>query len=297
MPTPRPAAPAPWALPPAEVLADVQGSPDGLTRADAQTRLTRDGPNELAAPKRQPAWRRFLVHFDNVLVYILIAAAVLKAITGDWVDFAVIAVVIVANALIGFIQEGRATSALASLRSMVSLDAQVLRDGAWSVVDAGTLVVGDIVRVRSGDRVPADMRLLSESNLQVDEAALTGESEPSAKDIRPVGADAGVGDRSCLLFSGTIVTVGNGEGVVVAIGADTEIGRISAMVAEVDDLDTPLTRQLAHLGKQLSILRSRSPPVMLVIGRVIHNFAVDESDLGGHRYSRSPRCPKGCPHW
>ena len=276
MPTPRPAAPAPWALPPAEVLADVQGSPDGLTRADAQTRLTRDGPNELAAPKQQPAWRRFLVHFDDVLVYILIAAAVLKAITGDWVDFAVIAVVIVANALIGFIQEGRATSALASLQSMVSLDAQVLRDGAWSVVDAGTLVVGDIVRVRSGDRVPADVRLLSESNLQVDEAALTGESEPSAKDVRPVGADAGVGDRSCLLFSGTIVTVGNGEGVVVAIGADTEIGRISAMVAEVDDLDTPLTRQLAHLGKQLSILIAVAAAVMLVIGRVIHNFAVDE---------------------
>ena len=189
-----------------------------------------------------------------MLIYILIAAAVLKALTGDWVDFAVIVVVIVATGLIGFIQEGRAASALAGLRKMQSLSAQVRRDGDWGVVDSATLVVGDVVRVRSGDRVPADVRLLSSAQLQVDESALTGESLAADKSDDVNDADAGIGDRTSMLFSGTIVTAGNGEGVVVATGGDTEIGRISALVAEQDAMDTPLARQLAHLGKQLSVL-------------------------------------------
>lgn len=265
-----------WALSAEDVLRDVGSSPVGLEESAAQQRLAADGPNRLPDPAVVPAWRRFVHHFDDVLVYILIAAAVLKAISGDWVDFAVIAAVIVANAIIGYVQEGRAANALASLATMVSLDAQVRRDGTWGVIDATGLVVGDVVRLRSGDRVPADLRLFAESNLQVDEAALTGESVPAPKSIEPVGADAGVGDRSCLVFSGTIVTAGNAEGVVVATGAGTEIGRISSLVAEQEVLDTPLTRQLAHLGKQLSILIGAMAVVMLLIGRLVHDFARDD---------------------
>lgn len=267
---------APWAFPADEVLAEFGARPHGLSDADVTRRREAHGRNELPAVPPTPAWRRFLAHFDDVLIYILLAAAVLKAIAADWVDFTVIIIVAVANAVIGFVQEGRSRHALASLRTIMSLETQVRRGGTWGVVDAVTLVPGDVVRVRSGDRVPADLRLLRATNLQVDEAALTGESLPATKHVAAVGADAGVGDRASMLFSGTIVSTGNGEGVVVATGAHTEIGRISALVAGMDHIDTPLARQLARLAKQLSVLIGLMAAVMLLIGRVVHDFAFDD---------------------
>ncbi|MCL2089946.1 MAG: HAD-IC family P-type ATPase [Micrococcales bacterium] len=267
---------SPHALPAAEVLRLLETDADGLTSDDATVRLLSTGRNALPDPPRPPAWRRFVGHFDDVLVYILLTAAVLKAILGNWVDFTVILAVAVINALVGFLQEGRAQKALDSIKQMLSLEAQVRRDGQWGLVDAATLVPGDVVRVRAGDRVPADLRLLTATNLQVDEAALTGESVPAAKGVAPVADDAGVGDRTCLLFSSTLVTTGVGEGVVTATGAATEIGKIQTLVAEVDPLDTPLTRQLARLGKHLSILIAAMAAVMLIIGRVIHDFPRDE---------------------
>ncbi|MFC8191907.1 cation-translocating P-type ATPase [Cellulomonas sp. NPDC057328] len=268
--------PAPWSLPGAEVLRAVGGSPDGLAGAHAADRLARDGRNELPEPPRPSVLRRLLSQYADVLIYILVAAAVLKALVGDWVDLAVIVVVIVATGLIGFVQEGRAVSALAGLRKMQSLDAQVRRDGGWGVVDAATLVVGDVVRVRSGDRVPADVRLLASSGLQVDESALTGESVPATKDDAVADADAGVGDRSSMLFSGTIVTAGNAEGVVVGTGAGTEIGRISTLVADQDSTDTPLARQLERLGTQLAVLIGVLAVVMLLVGYLVHGLEVEE---------------------
>ncbi len=261
---------------PDTVLATLGTTPDGLTQAEAERRLAQVGPNRLPEPPRKNAVVRFLVHFDDVLIYILLAAAVLKAILGDWVDFAVILAVAVANAVVGFVQEGRADKALAGIATMLSLEADVRRDGEWRTVAADDLVPGDVVRVRSGDRVPADARLVEATTLQVEEAALTGESVPADKDVEPVGADAGVGDRSSMLFSGTIVTTGRGIAVVTATAGATEIGRIQQLVAEVDHLDTPLTRQLARLGKQLSWLILAMAAAMLVIGRVIHSFALDE---------------------
>jgi len=266
-----------WAATVHDVLAATGTPGGGLSGDDAATRLAADGPNRLPEPAGRPAWLRFLAHFDDVLVYVLVAAAVLKIIAGDWVDFGVIAVVIVANAVIGYVQEGRAASALASLSTMVSLDAQVERDGTWGVVDAADLVVGDLVRVRSGDRIPADLRLVRTSNLQIDEAALTGESVSAEKDAEPVGVDAGVGDRSSMAFSGTIVTAGTGEGVVVATGAGTEIGRISQLVADQEEIETPLTKQIAKLGKQISLLILVLAVAMLIIGRLVHDF--DREDL------------------
>ena len=273
---PSSSAPKPWAASPEEVLASVDSTIDGLAGSEVERRLARDGRNELPTPKPVPAWRRLLSQYNDILIYILIAAAALKAYSGDWVDFAVIAVVILATGLIGFIQEGRAASALASLQTMQSLDAQVLRDGTWGVVDAATIVLGDVIRVRSGDRVPADVRLLTSSSLQVDEAALTGESVPAQKELEPVAAEAGVGDRSSMLFSSTIITAGTAEAVVVSTGGNTEIGRISALVADQEKLDTPLSRQLAKLGTQLAILIGVMAVVMLAIGYFVHDFHGDE---------------------
>ncbi|MBK8462674.1 MAG: HAD-IC family P-type ATPase [Nigerium sp.] len=265
----------PWAYDPAEVLAGQGSNATGLSSADASARLAQFGSNNLPAAAPVPAWKRLLAHFDDILIYILLGAGVLKALVGDWVDCIVILVVALANAMIGFIQEGRATSALESLRTMMSLEAQVQRDGTWSNADSSTLVPGDVIRVRSGDRVPADARILLQANLQVDEAALTGESVPAVKNVESVGADAGVGDRSSMLFSGTIVATGNADAVVTATGANTEIGQISALVAGQHAVDTPLTLQLARLAKQLSVAIGLAAAVMLIIGRFVHDFSFD----------------------
>ena len=273
--TTAPAAP-PFARAPGSVLAALRSDGTGLASDDAALRLAETGPNRLPEPRRRHPLLRFLAHFDDVLIYILLAAAVLKAILGEWVDFAVILVVAVVNALVGFVQEGRAASALAGIATMLSVDAQVQRDGAWQHVDAEALVPGDVVRVRSGDRVPADSRLLEAVSLQVDEAALTGESTPAAKDVEAVAPDAGVGDRTSMLFSGTIVTAGRGVAVVTATGSGTEIGRIQSLVGETEQLETPLTRQLARLGKQLSWTILAMAAAMLVVGRLAHSFALDE---------------------
>ena len=283
--TPSPASPAaassapgarPYAEAPDAVLAELRSAPAGLHDAEAARRLAEHGPNRLPAPPGKSWLRRLLGHFDDILIYILLASAVLKALLGDWVDFTVILAVAVINAAVGFLQEGQAERALDGIRTMLSLDAQVRRDGEWQEVDAETLVPGDVVRVRSGDRVPADLRLLEATNLQVEEAALTGESVPAAKHVEAVGVDAGVGDRASMLFSSTIVAVGTGVGVVTATGAGTEIGRIQSLIAEVDHLETPLSRKLAQFGKALSLGILAMAAFMLVIGRVIHDWDVPE---------------------
>ncbi|MFJ2519290.1 cation-translocating P-type ATPase [Cellulosimicrobium cellulans] len=267
---------APWSRPPDEVLAELGTDAGGLSNGDAAARLAEVGPNRLPPPQRDPLWKRILVHFDDVLIYILLVSAVLKAILGDWVDFTVILAVAVINAAIGFIQEGRAESALEGIRNMLSVNAEVRRDGAWARVDADDVVPGDVVRVRSGDRVPADVRLIQATNLRVEESALTGESVAAAKKVDAVGAVAGVGDRSSMLFSSTLVAAGQGVGVVTATGTATEIGRIQTMISEVRSLATPLTRQLDRFGKLLAVLILAMAVVMVIIGRVFHDFTVPE---------------------
>lgn len=267
---------APWSRSPDDVLAELGTDAGGLSNADAAARLAEVGPNRLPPPQRDPLWKRILVHFDDVLIYILLVSAVLKAILGDWVDFTVILAVAVINAAIGFIQEGRAESALEGIRNMLSVNAEVRRDGAWARVDADDVVPGDVVRVRSGDRVPADVRLIQATNLRVEESALTGESVAAAKKVDAVGADAGVGDRSSMLFSSTLVAAGQGVGVVTATGTATEIGRIQTMISEVRSLATPLTRQLDRFGKLLAVLILAMAVVMVIIGRVFHDFTVPE---------------------
>ena len=260
----------------AEVLAVLGSSGAGLDNDTARERLATYGANKLPAKKPRPALLRFLAHFNDVLIYILIAAGVLKAILGEWVDFAVIISVAVINALVGFLQEGRAQRALDSILGMLSVIAQVRRDGDWQKLDAQTLVPGDVERIASGDRIPADMRLLEVSNLRAEESALTGESVPTTKNVAQVGADAGLGDRISMVYSGTIVSAGAGTGVVTATGSGTEIGRIQSLIADVETIETPLTRKLARFGRQLSLAILGMAALMLVIGKLIHQFSVSE---------------------
>jgi magnesium-transporting ATPase (P-type) len=262
----------PFALPVPEVESELGTDVGGLTSEEARTRLAVAGPNVLPEPPRKPAILRFLAHFNDTLIYILLGAGAIKAIMGDWLDFWVIMAVAVINAVIGYVQEGRAETALAGIRGMLSSSAGVRRDGGWTTVAAADLVPGDVVRLAPGDRVPADIRLFQSFQLRIDESALTGESVPSSKGTDPVAPDAGVGDRASMAFSGTIVSAGQGRGIVTDTGAATEIGKIQALVGDAGSLATPLTKQLDDFGKKLTLVILGLAVVMLAIGRFLHGM-------------------------
>jgi magnesium-transporting ATPase (P-type) len=226
--TPEDPSASDWHARPAdEVLASMEGGRQGLTTDQAAGRLLRHGRNVLPPARKRGPFMRFLLQFHNVLIYVLLAAAVVTALLGHWVDSGVILGVVVINAFIGFIQEGKAEAALEAIRGMLSPHAQVLRDGHRREIDAAGLVPGDIVFLVSGDRVPADLRLVDVKSLRIEEAALTGESVAVEKQVELVDADASLGDRASMAWSGTLVAYGQGTGVVTATGGDTEIGRIS----------------------------------------------------------------------
>ncbi len=266
----------PYARSGGDVLAAYGSSEEGLSVELAARRQIEVGPNALPQPKPESPIRRFLRQMDDILIYILLASAALKAIIGDWVDFGVILAVAVLNGIIGFIQEGRAERALQGIQQMLSSSAAVRRGGDWVGVPAEDLVPGDLIRVRAGDRVPADARLLQAAGLQVDESALTGEAVGVSKRVEPVEPEAGLGDRSSMLYSSTIVTGGQGIAVVTATGPRAEIGRIQQMVAEVDQFDTPLTRQLTVFGKMIAIAVLIMALIMVVVGRVVHSMSVPD---------------------
>jgi magnesium-transporting ATPase (P-type) len=277
-----------------DVLVELGVDRDGLTSEEAARRLEHEGPNRLPEPARESMVARVLKHFHDVLIYILLVAVVVTALLGHWIDSAVIFGVVVINAVIGFVQEGKAEQALEGIRKMLSLDAQVRRDGHWTHVDAEMLVPGDVVRLRSGDRVPADVRLIETTNLQIEESALTGESVATHKHPDPVAEDAGLGDRSAMAYSGTLVTSGRATGVVTATGPSTEIGRINTMIGEVETLATPLTRQMATFGKQLSIAIVALAVLVFLIGLVLHDTAVSELFLAAIGFSVAA-IPEGLP--
>ncbi len=264
----------PYALPVDDILNQLRSHRDGLSGAEAADRIKAVGFNRLPAPPKEGRLKRFFKHFNDLLIYILLVAAAAKAFLGKWVDVCVILAVAVINAVIGFIQEGKAEEALDGIRKMLSLRAHTRREGEWIELDAAELVPGDIVRLRSGDRVPADIRLLETVNLRVEESALTGESVPTEKSPERVDARAGVGDRRCMAFSGTLVAAGRGMGVVTATGPATELGRISRMMTEVESLATPLTKQMAAFGKSLSFVIIAMAAVMFLIGW-LHGFGLD----------------------
>jgi magnesium-transporting ATPase (P-type) len=266
----------------------------GLISDQARERLDRYGHNALPPPEKAGPLLRFLRHFHNVLIYILLAAALGTALLGHWVDTGVILAVVLINTLIGFIQEGKAAKALDAIRDMLSPKAAVMRDGRRREVPADELVPGDIVLLQAGDRVPADLRLLEVKNLRVEEAVLTGESVPVEKAVDPVAEDAPLGDRACMAFSGTLVAFGRGTGVVVGTGAHTEIGRISEMLGEVQSLQTPLVRQMEQFGHWLAVVILFISAATFAFGYWIRSYPLDEMFLAAVSLAVST-IPEGLP--
>ena len=260
----------------AQILEQKQTQPEGLSQAEAAERLHKLGPNALPQKKGKPAWLRFLAHFNDVLIYILLAAAVMTAVMGHWVDTAVILGVTVINALIGYIQESNAEKSLQSIRNMLSSDAQVIRDGKHATIRTTDLVPGDVVVLRAGDRIPADMRLIEAHNLRVEEAILTGESTVVDKHTDALTGDLPLGDRTNMLFSGTTVSAGGGVGVVVATGQATELGRINQMMADVETNRTPLLVQMDKLGKAIFVIILAMMAVLFVFSVLLRDMPMGE---------------------
>jgi magnesium-transporting ATPase (P-type) len=220
----------------------------GLDSAEAAERLKTYGANRLPQGKKKGPLMRFLAQFNNILIYVLLAAGFIKLMLSLWLDASIIFAVVILNSFLGFVQEGRAEKALDSIRNMLSAEARVLRGGEARMIPAEGLVPGDIVLLESGDKIPADMRLVEARNLRTEEAALTGESVPAEKATAPVAAKATVGDRENMAFSGTMVVSGRAVGITVATGSQTELGRINQMLAEVKAFETPLLRQIKRFG-------------------------------------------------
>lgn len=234
----------------------------GLTDDQVKRRIEEYGANVLPAAKARPVWLRLLAQFNNVLIYVLMTAVLVTALLGHWLDTAVIFAVVLVQGVVGFIQEGRAEKALAAIRHMLAPRATVLRNSERKHIDASELVPGDVLLLEPGDRVPADIRLDQVHGLTVDEAMLTGESVPVEKGLAGQPADAPLGDRLCLAYSGTLVKSGTARGVVVATGQQSEIGRISGLLSEVAVLQTPLTQQMNKFSRYLSL-------VIVLVGLVV----------------------------
>ncbi len=253
-----------------ETLQALKTSRDGLPFDEAARRLEEQGPNVLPRGKRDGIFTLLWRQINNPLIWVLIASGAV-AMVADWEgdgikNGIVILAVVIINSSIGFVQEYRAGKAIESLTEMVPENVTVLRDSRQHTVSASDLVAGDIVLLASGDRVPADLRLLNSKNLHIDEAMLTGESVPASKHPKSIDRDAVIGDQSCMAFAGTIATYGTGTGVVVATGASTELGKISALLHEATDLETPLTRALGEIGKYITIGILAVTALMLAIG-------------------------------
>lgn len=250
-----------------EVIKDLQTSFQGLSLEEAQKRLEQYGPNELKEKKKKTLCMMFLDQFKDFMIIVLIAAAIVSGIVGELSDTIAIIVIVVLNAIIGFVQEYRAEKAMAALKKMAAPSATVIRDGKPSDIPASELVPGDIVILEAGKIVPADMRLIEGAQLKVEEAALTGESIPVEKHIKVLHDETiPLGDRKNMAYKGTVVSYGRGMGVVVATGVNTELGRIATMLQEEEEVKTPLQKRLAVFGQKLAIAVLVICAVIFIIG-------------------------------
>ena len=262
-----------WHARPAhEVLEALRSTPQGLDAQEAVRRLAQLGPNALPVARRRGPLVRFLAQFNNALIYFLLAAAIAAGVLGHLIDAIVIMAVIFVNAVIGFVQEGKAEQALAAMRRLISPKASVRRDGVRTSVAATELVPGDIVLLEAGDRVPADLRLLRARGMLVDEALLTGESVAAEKKESSANRDAALGDRHCMVYSGTLVAAGQATGVVVDTGVRTQIGRISALLQEVDQLTTPLLRQINQFSRRFTVLALIASVLLFAFAVLVRDF-------------------------
>ncbi|MEA3281503.1 MAG: HAD-IC family P-type ATPase [Euryarchaeota archaeon] len=241
-----------------QVFETIGSGESGLTSEESKVRLKQYGYNELTFKKRS-ALVRFLMQFKSPLIYILLASAAITSALSlwagadMWMDTAVIVAVVIANTIIGYIQEGKAEASVEALEKMMTPECTVVRDGGEAVIPTLELVPGDVVILEGGDKVPADMRLFHTKNMSADEAAITGESVPVTKHTDPIAGSGTIADQRCMVFSGTFVTKGVGHGVVVGTGEHTEIGRIAKLIKETKKIVTPITRRMADFTRLLVI--------------------------------------------
>ncbi|MBL7739397.1 MAG: cation-translocating P-type ATPase [Chitinophagaceae bacterium] len=274
-----------------EVIKLTGSSVNGLTEESASLKLAEYGPNELQEKKKKPAWVLFLHQFKDFMILVLLAAAIVAGIAGDLTDTIIILVIVILNAIVGFIQEYRAEKAMEALKKIAALQAQVLRNGKPLTVAASALVPGDVVLLEAGNAVPADVRLLETHSLRIDESALTGESVPAEKNEAVLSeADLPLGDRINMAFKSTLVTNGRARGMVIATGMQTEIGLIARMLQQ-EEAETPLQKRMADFGKKLSyiilliclllfvigLLRGEKPLNMLLISISLAVAAIPEA--------------------
>jgi P-type Ca2+ transporter type 2C len=275
-----------------EVLEKLRSSDKGLASKEARNRLERYGPNALIEKKRKSVWMMFLDQFKDFMIMVLIAAAVVAGIIGEPADTIAIAVIVLLNAVLGFVQEYRAEKAMAALKMMAAPSATVIRDGQAETIPAQRLVPGDLVILEAGNIVPADMRLMEAIQLRIDEAALTGESVPVEKDTACLREpDLCIGDRRNMAYKGTLVTYGRGQGVIATTGMRTELGRIAAMLQDQDEGRTPLQKRLTSFGQKLAyavlvicvivflsgLLRGEPPLLMLLTAIALAVAAIPEA--------------------
>lgn len=259
-----------------ESLAGLQSWLSGLTAEEAQNKLRQYGPNVLPQKEGKSLFIKFISHFKDILIYILLAAAVVTGIMGHWVDTLVILGVAVINALIGFIQENNAEKSLKSIQNMLSSEALVLRSGQQVTVGTDEIVPGDIVLLRPGDKIPADLRLIDVHNLRVEEAILTGESTVVSKKTDSLEGEKSIGDRKNLAFSGTTVSSGTASGVVFATGGHTELGHINEMLSSIEDNKTPLLVQIDKLGKSIFVIILFMMAALLIFGYLLRDIPFGE---------------------
>lgn len=239
----------------------------GLSSVDAAKRLAQFGANELKEKRTRSPWRMLLDQFADFMIIVLIGAAVVSGTVGDIEDTVAIIVIVILNAVIGFVQEYRAEQAMAALKRMAEAGAHVLRDGQAEIVNASELVPGDVVLLEAGNVVPADLRIIETAHLKIDESALTGESVAVEKQTQPLTiAAAPLGDKTCLAYKGTIVTYGRARGLVVATGMNTELGKIAALLGDDSETKTPLQKRLARFGKLLALAALAICVLVFIVG-------------------------------
>ena len=277
MTKPRPDTANPWHALPAQQVAQELDSPQmGISSGEAERRLATHGPNALASARARHPVLRFLHQFHNLLLYLMTGAGIITALLGQWVDAGVLWGAVLINAIIGYVQEGKAENALTAIRGMLAPQATVVRGGQRQLLDAALLVPGDRVLITAGDRVPADLRLVHARELKIDEASLTGESLPVEKSVEPVDAAAMLGDRSSMAYSGTLAVSGQAAGIVVATGLDTELGRITRLLSGVENVTTPLMRKLNGFSLRLAIVILLLATATFAFGVLVRGHALPE---------------------
>lgn len=248
----------------------------GLREETATERIEQHGKNVLPEPKKDPKWLKFVRQFNDVLIYILLAGAVIKAVLGYRLDTIVIALVVLIIGIIGYLQENKAEQALEGIKKMLSPSALVRRDGKRKEIEAEYLVPGDIVYLKPGDKIPVDLRLITAENMKVEESALTGEAITVDKTLDPLEEKIGLGDRTNLAFSGTSVAAGTGSGIVIATGSKTELGKINASIAEVEKVQTPLIQQTQRFGKTVASVIAGVAVFTFIFGYFLRDYETVE---------------------